>query len=521
MFCCVKDRWSPEAVEFSEGVVEISCGNYHMAVRTAAGRIATVGDGGDGRLGPAKRTQEVLQRVRGVPTCRSVECGGSHTGVVDEELNVWIWGSDSCGQLGLGQGSQTVPRKMDFFEGKGVCSLSFGEHQSAAVTLSGLLYVWGGCRQTTTASTFRQQALPGVVEEVLLTPVVRVAVSDMGIFTISATVHNPSSFSIFDSWRRAIHLQDEKARTKAQKSFRDQIEKTQRDRNEKTSEIFRLDQLAESRRRRQLRDKHETRRLAVQEGRATGNESTKRAQGGLTPLTLFSAESEDGQTSTRSNVDGPTSEGCFKEEEEGRGRCTYSTGEEPATATTTEGKVVAIMEDNNSNRTTNIDVREEECLRRPVQSFNNKGALLYVQQQNSPKVKGNKDGRKKGILGARGMAEDVEKKCQNKTKSTRLLHQSGRTASLYVQPPTTNDARVVSLFGFSHDDASSSLEDEMTSSEFIKKSAACLYINQMYNSHYDDNATITPKPFHVSPYLMPAYYTNGDTAAVRTATRRL
>jgi regulator of chromosome condensation len=68
------------------------------------------------------------------------------TGDNDEskEENVYAWGLNNFGQLGIGNLQTTcVPTKIHTFEGKKIVSITGGEHHSIAVTSDGEVFGWG------------------------------------------------------------------------------------------------------------------------------------------------------------------------------------------------------------------------------------------------------------------------------------------------------------------------------------------------------------------------------------------
>lgn len=86
---------------------------------------------------------------------RDVSCGGAHTAAVTRDGAVLTWGRGDSGQLGIGKAwllsitepgrlGVRTPRRVDFPEGAGraVC-VAAGAFHTAAVTESGQLYTWG------------------------------------------------------------------------------------------------------------------------------------------------------------------------------------------------------------------------------------------------------------------------------------------------------------------------------------------------------------------------------------------
>lgn len=69
-----------------------------------------------------------------------VSAGANHYGAIDENGDLWMWGDNSCGQLGDGTTtSSSVPIKVL----ENVSQVSLGYCYSGAVTKDGTLYMWG------------------------------------------------------------------------------------------------------------------------------------------------------------------------------------------------------------------------------------------------------------------------------------------------------------------------------------------------------------------------------------------
>eukprot|EP00003_Mantamonas_plastica_P032032 TRINITY_DN855_c0_g5_i2.p1 TRINITY_DN855_c0_g5~~TRINITY_DN855_c0_g5_i2.p1 ORF type:complete len:436 (-),score=110.78 TRINITY_DN855_c0_g5_i2:38-1345(-) len=73
-----------------------------------------------------------------------IEVGGHHLAAITQEGDLFIWGSNECGQLGLGHTRSTmVPTLVDAFHGVPVIAVSCGERHTAAITANLDLYTWG------------------------------------------------------------------------------------------------------------------------------------------------------------------------------------------------------------------------------------------------------------------------------------------------------------------------------------------------------------------------------------------
>jgi len=162
----VKIERKPVRVHTNEKVIMISSGADHIAAITGRGKVITWGCGDQGQLG---RTGErfierfggkVAQFVDPRPiygnldgkkmsakgTAVFVACGSYCTFVVTENGNVYAWGLNNYGQLGLPLTETNVvrtPTKVPDLCGRGIFALAGGQHHSLALASSGIVYSFG------------------------------------------------------------------------------------------------------------------------------------------------------------------------------------------------------------------------------------------------------------------------------------------------------------------------------------------------------------------------------------------
>ena len=156
-------------------IKSVAAGGSFCLGLSMKGSVFSWGRFANGRLGhgilPSARRQKIrslsrrqvprfllfpkrIDRLKGT-RISSICAGESHAHAVDEDGNLYSWGSARCGQLGLGEtGDQLFPVKVEEFRIengalitdddvviKHVCA---GATHSMAVTVEGDLYTWGG-----------------------------------------------------------------------------------------------------------------------------------------------------------------------------------------------------------------------------------------------------------------------------------------------------------------------------------------------------------------------------------------
>ena len=89
-------------------IVQFVCGNYHSLFLDSEGNVFCVGDNFFGQLGLAHKTnqndtsQNVLNKISNIPPIKIISCGFSSSYLIDFGGNLWSFGNNEYGQLGLG-----------------------------------------------------------------------------------------------------------------------------------------------------------------------------------------------------------------------------------------------------------------------------------------------------------------------------------------------------------------------------------------------------------------------------------
>ncbi|KAJ9591767.1 hypothetical protein L9F63_001703, partial [Diploptera punctata] len=138
---------SPTLLPFDERIVHMSCGYYHSAFVTESGSLYTFGESESGKLGLPDSLTNITtpQKVTLAAPIKSVFCGGNHTMAVTVEGEVFAFGNNFNGQLGLGVevNQNLLPTRVIGLEGHIIREISCGESHTAFVTSNGKLYTCG------------------------------------------------------------------------------------------------------------------------------------------------------------------------------------------------------------------------------------------------------------------------------------------------------------------------------------------------------------------------------------------
>ncbi len=147
----------------NEVAAHLSVGMWHSCVVTAEDRVYCWGRGSSGQLGLGDTTSYNAPQLVGSELTgkdvSSISSGNNHTcAIADNEL--YCWGDNSSGQLGLGDISQrNSPTKVQgSMAGRLVQQVSSGDNHTCAVS-EGQLFCWGrgGLGQLGTGNTSNQQ----------------------------------------------------------------------------------------------------------------------------------------------------------------------------------------------------------------------------------------------------------------------------------------------------------------------------------------------------------------------------
>ncbi|XP_043980943.1 RCC1 domain-containing protein 1-like isoform X2 [Gambusia affinis] len=174
--------WSMEMAQSQNSAKSLALGGEHAILLTAAGAVYTWGQGSHGQLGHGglipeeePRTVEALWGM----SIRSVAAGGWHSVCVGDGGDLYVWGWNESGQLGLPSRGlrkasqqksdqqageqcssfstrpdeelheevfisiQAFPALVDVSPSCEISTVSCGSRHTAAVTTTGYLYTWG------------------------------------------------------------------------------------------------------------------------------------------------------------------------------------------------------------------------------------------------------------------------------------------------------------------------------------------------------------------------------------------
>ncbi|GFG32082.1 hypothetical protein Cfor_08566 [Coptotermes formosanus] len=129
-------------------VIEVACGSHHSLALTKDGEVYGWGQNNCGQVGSGLSTnQGVPRKVNshiGTKRAISIACGQTSSMAVLENGEVYGWGYNGNGQLGLGNNvNQMNPCRVPNFQGIVITKVVCGYAHTMALSDVGALYVWG------------------------------------------------------------------------------------------------------------------------------------------------------------------------------------------------------------------------------------------------------------------------------------------------------------------------------------------------------------------------------------------
>ncbi|PVD18761.1 hypothetical protein C0Q70_21313 [Pomacea canaliculata] len=164
------------AVIGGRNVVSVCCGQTSSLALMDNGEVYGWGYNGNGQLGLGNNVNQPnpcrIHSLQGVIVSQIV-CGYAHTLALTDEGSLYAWGANSYGQLGTGNKANLVSpsRVMQSEERFVEVAATHYSHVSAAMTQTGKVLMWGQCRgQSITTPTITRFSITDDVFATFSTP---------------------------------------------------------------------------------------------------------------------------------------------------------------------------------------------------------------------------------------------------------------------------------------------------------------------------------------------------------------
>ncbi|XP_075998040.1 putative E3 ubiquitin-protein ligase HERC3 isoform X5 [Genypterus blacodes] len=129
-------------------VSQVACGSQHSVALTKDGQVYTWGQDTSGQLGLGKRrpgasSPQHLRSLSGMPLVQ-IAAGGDQSFALSVSGNVFSWGRNNCGQLGLGDTTdRQTPTAVHSLNLKKTIAISCGKDHTTILTKDGAVFTFG------------------------------------------------------------------------------------------------------------------------------------------------------------------------------------------------------------------------------------------------------------------------------------------------------------------------------------------------------------------------------------------
>jgi alpha-tubulin suppressor-like RCC1 family protein len=131
-------------------ITAIAAGDNHSLALDSGGRVWAWGANYSGQLGVGSNDSQItfasaILSLQGT-TITAIAAGGDHTLALDSQGNVWAWGDNRNGQLGIGSFDEkrNAPARLGFFPpNTRITRIAAGAIHSLGIDSSGSLWAWG------------------------------------------------------------------------------------------------------------------------------------------------------------------------------------------------------------------------------------------------------------------------------------------------------------------------------------------------------------------------------------------
>lgn len=146
----LESHWRPAfcSALSNETLRQISCGGAHTLFLTETGCVYATGLNDFGQLGVSDKSfsTEPIKVCNLPKEVISICAGYHHSSAITVNGELYVWGRNSCGQLGLGKKAAKVipvPTKVDCLNGVSIKMAALGSEHSIAISDKGEVLSWG------------------------------------------------------------------------------------------------------------------------------------------------------------------------------------------------------------------------------------------------------------------------------------------------------------------------------------------------------------------------------------------
>lgn len=252
----ISDEWDPVMIDNLCDIVYIYAGNSHCGAINSKGKLFMWGKGDKGQLGMKILSGETCVSTPQLVSNSNISnkivnqlaLGKNHTLALVSNFEVYGWGSNENGQLGISKLPPTIMQKgnqiiqptiIKSLSGKGICRIAAGRVHSCGLSLNGMLYTWGDNKNGQLGHTIEMQyqGIPMIVKSLIGKPLTNVyAGYDYTVVIESLEVSPIKNKEQFESWKKSVIQEEQKDIKKInQTDLHINVIKTEKNRRGKSS----------------------------------------------------------------------------------------------------------------------------------------------------------------------------------------------------------------------------------------------------------------------------------------------
>ena len=177
---------TPQKMILASRIIDIAAGTYFSVMVDEDGCVWVCGSNSSGKLGGAmqERKLQIPVKLENLPSINSVSAGYDHSLLLDVEGNVWAFGANGYGQLGLGLSASStvkVPTKVAL---PPIAEIAAGNQFSLFLDKEG--FVWG-CGSNANAGCLESDTVRVNPHKILFLPkIVSISAEANGSFITDA-----------------------------------------------------------------------------------------------------------------------------------------------------------------------------------------------------------------------------------------------------------------------------------------------------------------------------------------------
>ncbi|CAK6973243.1 uncharacterized protein LOC128359488 [Scomber scombrus] len=162
-------------------VSQVACGSQHSVALTKDGQVYTWGQDFRGQLGLGRRklggdSPQHLRSLSSIPLVQ-IAAGGEQSFALSVSGGVFSWGRNDCGQLGLGDTTDRhTPNPVHSLDMKKTIHISCGKDHTAILTKDGVVFTFGSGQYGQLGhNSFSDELRPRIVAELWGAKVIKIA----------------------------------------------------------------------------------------------------------------------------------------------------------------------------------------------------------------------------------------------------------------------------------------------------------------------------------------------------------